>query len=158
MRNRFLLTLPIAAMAMLGACGHSESKSIKQTAYDYAMATSEYRLDDAERYVTTETRNTSIPIMRQLAEAVGEEYIAADTPATVVITKVLTVNDTVAKAVFHKTTPQKDFTDTLRLRKRNGQWLIHMPTHVMKAPATAADTTKGGKVQKFTLSNNAIKQ
>ena len=156
----FRYVLSIAATAMLCACSHSESKDIEQIAYDYAMATSEYRLDDAEQYVTVETRNTSFPIMRQLAEAVGEEYLAADSPATVVITKIMKVNDTVAKAVYHKTTPQKDFTDTLRLRKRDGQWLIHMPSHITKSPAQSAnpDTTRDRVVRNFTLPNNAIKQ
>ena len=54
-------------------------------------------------------------------------YIAKDTPASIEIISTNILSDSSALVVYHKTTPIKDFTDTLELRKRDGNWLAHSP-------------------------------
>ena len=72
-------------------------------------------------------------------------YIKSDTPATIDIIDVKMVNDTCAVATYHKITPQKDFSDTLQLRKRDGKWYAHVLPKMAEEPVQKADTTKEGK-------------
>lgn len=112
-------------MLLIIGCS-SESHQIETVAYDYCLATANYDIDRAEAFCTEETRRTTLTTARRLLSLVDSSFIASDTPAHIDITAVRQTSDTTAIAVYHKTTPIKDFSDTLELRKRNGQWLAHM--------------------------------
>jgi hypothetical protein len=86
-----------------------------------------YHVDEAEQYATEETKSTTLVKARSLVQAVGDAYIQSDTPAEIEITNVELKSDTVAIATYHKTTPIKDMTGTLELRKRDGEWYAHTP-------------------------------
>jgi hypothetical protein len=109
---------------------------IEETAYNYTFAMANYNVDQAEPYATEETKNTTFVMAKKLMQAVGNDYIASDTPAKIEIVNVEKKNDTVAIAIYHKTTPIKDFSDTLNLRKRNSQWLAHAPISKVKTEKT----------------------
>lgn len=123
----------LASVALLSAsCRPSEKQTIEKVAGDYALATSNYQLDEAEAYCTKETSESTLRIGRFLISQIDTAYILSDTPATVEILESAVTSDTTAYAVYHKKTPIKDFVDTLNLRRRDGQWLVHEP--VKKIP------------------------
>ena len=120
-------TWGLMIVAVLCTACHSEERQIKEVAYEYGMATANYRIEDAEKYCTAETRETTMVMARSLLAMVDSTYIASDTPAKIEITSVHRTSDTTAIAHYHKLTPRKDFTDSLSLRRREGKWLVHMP-------------------------------
>ena len=65
---------------------------------------------------------------------VDTNYIKSDTPASIEIRHIQIVDDTSAVVTYHKTTPIKDFSSTLDVRKRHGRWLAHSPIPVIEAP------------------------
>ncbi|MBP3740143.1 MAG: nuclear transport factor 2 family protein [Bacteroidales bacterium] len=113
-------------LVSLAACD-SEKSRIEQSAYKYSIAVANYDIDGAEDYCTVETSNTFLKTARYLLQFVDSSYMASDTPATIEIVSVNQLSDTTAAVVFHKQTPIKDFSDTLRMRKRDGKWLAHSP-------------------------------
>lgn len=123
-----MLTTPL----FLSLSCSNEKKNIREVAYNYAYALANYDVDEAEKYATEETRALTLTVARNMMDAVGPEYIKRDTPAEIEIRSVEIINDTVAKAVYHKTTPIKNFTDSLYLRKRNGVWQAHVLIPVVK--------------------------
>lgn len=116
----------LAATTLLCSCKHEENM-IKKVAYNYSFAMANYRVDEAAQYATEETKNTTLVKAKTLVEAVGEDYVKSDTPATIEITSLNIIDDTTAIAVYHKVTPIKDFSGNLELRKRDGKWLAHTP-------------------------------
>lgn len=113
---------------------NENKKAVESIAYKYALYTSNYQVEDAARYATEETKQTTLVMAKKLMESVGDEYIKSDTPAHIEITASEIIDDTIAYAVYHKTTPIKNFSDTLWLRKRNGEWLVHVPLTTVKQP------------------------
>lgn len=125
--KRHIQVLIVSSLVMTG-CQNTETKNIKEVAYNYSHAMANYDIEAAEPYATNETKSTTFIMAKRLMELVGNEYIDSDTPAKIEIIKTEKKSDTSAYAVYHKTTPIKDFTDTLQLRKRNNKWLAHCPT------------------------------
>jgi hypothetical protein len=126
--------LSIIMLCLIVAGCNPEKKAIKDVAYKYSVAMANYKVDDAESYATSETRNTTLIVARRMMKKVGDAYIAADTPATIKILTVDQTSDTTAYAVYHKETPSgKNFSDTLQLRKRNGTWQAHALIPQVKA-------------------------
>ena len=119
------LLLCLAATLLLTTACHNDEKAIKKTAYKYSYAMANYRVDDAEKYATAETRETTLVGARNMIARIGDEYISSDTPASIEIVDWAMTSDTTAYAIYHKTTPIKDFSDTLQLKKRDGRWLAH---------------------------------
>lgn len=119
------LCITLAAVLGLAACA-KEEKVVEQVAYDYSIAMANYRIDDAEPYVTEETLPT-LDFLRRLVKEVPSEYIERDTPVTIEITQVSLTSDTTAWAHYHKTTPNKDFRDSIPMVRREGKWRIHIP-------------------------------
>ena len=126
------MLLYVAASMLVAVACHNEETTIKKTAYKYSYAMANYRVDDAEKYATTETRETTLVSARQMIGRIGDDYIASDTPAKIKIIDWALTSDTTAYAVYHKTTPIKDFADTLILKKREGRWQAHAPLPVIK--------------------------
>jgi hypothetical protein len=112
---------------MMSSSCKNDEQMVQQVAYAYSYAMANYQVDDAAEYATEETKNTTLIKARSLMKAVGDAYIQSDTPAEIEITDVELTTDTTAIATYHKTTPIKDMTGTLELRKRDGKWLAHIP-------------------------------
>lgn len=126
MKSFFSLVIFSGIVLLCHSC-KNEEQVVQQVAYAYSYAMANYRVDEAEQYATEETRNTTLIKARSLMQAVGDVYIQSDTPAEIEITNVELKSDTVAIATYHKTTPIKDMTGTLELRKRDGEWYAHTP-------------------------------
>lgn len=120
------------SLLLLFASCTSDAGRAKDIAYRYSYAMANYDVDAAEPYSTLETRQTTIPTVRNLIGKVGQQYIDSDTPAQIEILSTTIVNDTEAYAIYHKTTPIKNFQDTVRLRKRDGQWQVHAPLPISR--------------------------
>lgn len=144
MSSKHIVFLLVLGAVFLLSCKNDE-QMVQQVAYAYSYAMANYHVDEAEEYATEETRNTTLVKARGLVKAVGEAYIQSDTPAEIEIVEVEMISDTCAIATYHKTTPIKDMTGTLELRKRNGQWYAHTPLNVMKEPEKTHTTVKEGE-------------
>ena len=103
----------------------SDKEKATSVAYKYANAMANYQVAEAAQYASEETKKTTLVMADRLIKAVGEKYIASDTPAKVEILDMRITDDTVGLAVFHKTTPIKDMMCQLNLRKRNGKWVAY---------------------------------
>lgn len=134
-------TLLLASAILLFSCSSNKS-DVRQAAYDYCFAMANYDVDRAEQYATKETREVTLIMARNLVKAVGKDYIASDTPASIEIQSVRIDNDTIAHATYHKVTPIKDFVDTLELRKRDGVWLAHALVPTVKHDQPNTDNSK----------------
>lgn len=108
------------------AC-NNEMRNVKAAANDYLMAVSLYDVDGAERYCTEETKETTLDMARFLLQYVDSSYLERDKPVEIDIISIKSTSDTTATVHYRKTTPVKDFTDTLEMRKRDGMWLAHAP-------------------------------
>lgn len=127
----------LLAVTCLAACSN-DTKDIKQVAYDYCMATANYRIDEAEQYCTKETSSTTLVMARYLISLVDTAFIASNTPAEISIEKVERLNDTAAVVTYHNTTPIKSYSNTVDLRKRDGRWLVHLPLEAPEKENTTA--------------------
>lgn len=128
----------LLSVLCLMAC-NSETKEIHQVAYDYCMATANYRIDDAEQYCTEETSKSTLVMARYLISLVDTSFIASNTPAEITIEKVERTSDTTAVVTYHNTTPLKSYSNTVDLLRRDGRWLVHLPlTAPEKENTTAA--------------------
>lgn len=131
---KHLTTLALLTTALLLTACASDEERIEKAAYKYSYAMANYDVDGAEKYATPETRETTLITARGLLTMVDTNYIKSDTPATIEITNIQIIDDTSAVATYHKTTPIKDFSATLEVRKRHGRWLAHSPIPVIEAP------------------------
>lgn len=139
------LFFTLATALLLTACT-SDEKKIEKAAYKYSYAMANYDVEGAEKYATPETRATTLETARQLIPMVDSNYIKSDTPASIEIRHIWMVDDTSAVVTYHKTTPIKDFSATVDVRKRDGRWLAHKPIPTIDAepPAEAADAVPSG--------------
>ena len=132
--KQFFLILVVAFLFM--CCGCKSDRNLAETAaYNYSFAMANYQLDEAAKYATVETQNTVIARAEQLLQKVDSSYIKSDTPATIEITDLNFTSDTTAVAIYHKTTPLKNFSGELELRKRDGQWYAHVTPPTMSPDA-----------------------
>lgn len=160
--KKTILFLLLLTTTLFSSCNENK-KAVKTIAYEYAKYTSNYQVKEASRYATEETRNTTLVMAEQLIQSVGEEYIKSDTPAQVEITSVEIIDDTIAYAVYHKTTPIKNFSDTLWLRQRNGEWLVHVPLPIVhqskkKAPIMGSHGQEIKKLKPITDDTSYLKK
>ncbi len=130
----------LVAVVFFTCCCKHEQKMVEKAAYEYSYAMANYKVDDAEKYATDETKNSTLLMAKQIVKKVDPTYIKSDTPATIDIIDVKMVNDTCAVATYHKITPLKDFSDTLELRKRDGKWYAHVIPPMREVPTEEADT------------------
>ncbi len=119
-------TITIIVFGMM-SCTSDEQKAQK-AAYNYSYEMANYKLDEAEKYATEETINTTITTGKSLMQFVDIDYIASDTPAKIEVTKTEMTSDTSATVTLVKNTPiKKDMQFTVEVRKRDGKWLAHAP-------------------------------
>lgn len=135
------IMLMLVAVVVLSCCCQHERKLVEQAAYDYSFAMANYKVDEAEKYATDETKKTTLVMAKGIVQKVDPNYIKSDTPATIDIIDVRMVNDTCAVATYHKITPLKDFSDTLELRKRDGKWQAHVIPPMREVPVQTMDST-----------------
>lgn len=150
MKSLFSLVIISGIILLCHSC-KNEEQMVQQVAYAYSYAMANYHVDEAEQYATEETRTTTLVKAKSLVEAVGDAYIQSDTPAEIEITNVEFKSDTVAIATYHKTTPIKDMTGTLELRKRDGDWYAHTPLKVVTLPETKPYYKDGKEVKEVEL-------
>lgn len=139
------VSIMLVGIVFFGCCCKHEQKMVEKAAYEYSYAMANYQVDEAEKYATEETKSTTLNMARKIVKMVDSNYIKSDTPATIDIIDVKLVNDTCAVATYHKITPQKDFSDTLQLRKRDGKWYAHVIPQMREEPEQNAPVTKDGK-------------
>lgn len=157
MKNITYITFLFAIILLCQSCKNDE-QVVQQVAYAYSYAMANYHVDDAESFATEETRNTTLIKARQMVEAVGDNYIKSDTPAEIEITNVEFKSDTIAIATYHKTTPIKDITGTLELRKRDGEWYAHTPLKIVERPETQPYYKNGKEVKEMNLEQKPVKR
>lgn len=135
----------LIAIVFFTCCCKHEQKMVEKAAYEYSYAMANYQVDEAVKYATEETKNTTLDMAKKIVGKVDPSYIKSDTPATIDIVGVKLVNDTCAVATYHKITPLKDFSDTLQLRKRDGKWYAHVVPQRTEEPKQEAPVSKDGK-------------
>ncbi|MBO7648878.1 MAG: hypothetical protein J6S48_05940 [Bacteroidales bacterium] len=123
--KKIIFLLSLLALVILFASCNIDEKKARKVGYDYAFAMANYQVDEAAKYATEETRQTTLVLAKNYTAAVGEEYVKSDTPAKLETVDFTRIDDTTAIMNFHKTTPIKDTRFSLLLRKRNGQWMAH---------------------------------
>ena len=133
--KKIIFSLSFLALVILLASCNLDEKKARKVGYDYAFAMANYQVDEAAKYATEETRQSTLILAKNYTAAVGEEYVKSDTPAKLETVDFTRIDDTTAIMNFHKTTPIKDTRFSLLLRKRNGHWLAHdtIPT-ITKMP------------------------
>lgn len=125
--KRLLLSCILLITTTMLSCISDEQKA-RNAAYNYADAMANYKLDDAAKFATEETVNTTITTGKSLLKFVDIAYIDSDTPAKLEVTNMEKKSDTSAVVSFVKNTPIKQDTRfTVEVRKRNGKWLAHSP-------------------------------
>ncbi|MBO4751888.1 MAG: hypothetical protein J5526_03950 [Bacteroidales bacterium] len=125
--KKLLFSCVLLVSVTMLSCTSDEQKA-RKAAYNYADAMANYKLDEAEKYATEETINTTITTGKALLQFVDTAYIASDTPAKLEVTNMEMTSDTSAVVSFVKNTPIKqDLRFSVEVRKRNGKWLAHSP-------------------------------
>lgn len=115
---------------------------VEKAAYQYSYAMANYNVDEAAKYATEETKNTTLKTAKSLVQRVDSSYIKSDTPASIDIIKVTIENDSMAVATYHKITPLKDFSGSVNMRKRNGHWYAHVTPRSYSDSLKRQETTK----------------
>lgn len=138
MKKNTLLLFFIVLLTLCTSCNRDEKKA-RKVGYDYAFAMANYQVEEASKYATPETQNTTLVLAKNYTQAVGEDYIKSDTPAKVETVDFTRIDDTTAIMNFHKTTPIKDTRFSLLLRKRNGRWLAHDTIPIRQIPEDSTD-------------------
>ena len=139
MKKNFFPLFILVIVILCASCNRDEKKAQK-VGYNYAFAMANYQVDEAAKYATPETQNSTLILAERFTKAVGEEYVKKDTPAKVEIVNFTRLDDTSAVMNFHKTTPIKDIRFSLLLRKRDGQWLAHDTIPTRKMPDVEENT------------------
>ena len=107
---------------LLCSC-RTENQRIERTATAYLEATSRYDLDLAYKHCTPETADGLRIIQERILPQLPPDYIQQGAQAEVKITGIKKISDTLAHVAWWKKTPTDTYTDTLRMVKRNGEWL-----------------------------------
>lgn len=141
MKKHYSFILCLFALALLSVGCRFDKKKACKVGYNYAYAMANYQVEEAEKYATDETKNTTLVMAKFMVNAVGEDYIKSDTPAKVEIVKYSRLDDSSAVIEFHKTTPIKDSNFPLLMRKRNGQWMAHDTIPVRQEEPQMPDTS-----------------
>lgn len=114
------------AMCLLAGCD-SDTKEIKEVAQGYLDATGNYLIEEAMPYANQETRETTLPFLRDnLIPMTPKEYIESNTPATIELGQIVQAGDT-AVVCYTKTTPIKVLESEVMVVKEEGKWLVYVP-------------------------------
>lgn len=122
-------TALIAALCLIGLLSgcNSDKKQIKEAAMGYLNATGNYLIDEAMPYASKETREVTLPFLRdKLIPLTPKEYIESNTPATIDLGDI-TINDDTAMVCYTKHTPIKELEGEIHLVREEGKWLVYVP-------------------------------
>lgn len=124
------LILVLSILLLIAASCNSPERQLRHTAQKYLDATGEYNIDEACLYCTEETKTGLRTIEQTLMTMLDSSYIKQNTPARIKITSIEIIDDTSAIVAYHKKTPIEESDGTIKMRKRKGIWLTHMPIKV----------------------------
>ncbi len=120
---------------LLAAC-NNDKKEIAQAAQGYLNATGNYLVEDAMPYANKETREKTLPFLRdKLIPMTPQEYLDSNTPATIELGEIVQVGDT-AVVFYTKTTPIKRLESEILVVKEDGQWLVFVPLEIPERIST----------------------
>lgn len=122
MKKANTLFFLVFSAILLCSC-KTEERRIEHTAIAYLEATSCYDLDVACKHCTPETADGLRIIQERILPQLPPDYIQQGAQAEVKVTGIEIVNDTLAHVAWWKKTPTDTYTDTLKMVKRNGEWL-----------------------------------
>ena len=101
----------------------TEKRRVERVAMGYLEATSAYDIDRACHYCTPETAEGLRIIQKRVLPQLDADYLKQNSQAEVKITGVELEGDSIANVAWWKKSPIDTFSDTLKLVKRDGQWL-----------------------------------
>lgn len=126
-KNTLFKLLPCVIMTLMSvSCKNEKEITLEQTAEKYLYATCEYNIEEACKYATPETALGLQEIGKTLVPMLTPDYIESNTPATIEIVDTKILSDTSATVIYHKTTPVSDYTDSIPLVYRQGEWLVKL--------------------------------
>lgn len=157
MRNIAFFFCAFAITSLLSCC-KSEKSLIEQSAMGYLTAMGNYKISEAEPYATEETiENTLHAIEKYIMPNLDSNVIKQNTPATIEITDINIVNDTIAEVVYKKTTPIQVQEGKLDMVKRGDEWKAQVSIQIpemlkieYKADSKALDEKYKGKLKPVT--------
>lgn len=145
--KRTALIVAICLIGLLSAC-NSDKKQIKEAAMGYLNATGNYLIDEAMPYASKETREVTLPFLRDnLIPRTPKEYMESNTPATIDIHDIDIYDADTALVSYTKHTPIKELEGEIHLVREEGQWLVYVPLVLPEnivLNASDADTSKMG--------------
>ena len=104
-----------------------DNKEVREVAYGYIIATGNYQIDKAMQYASKETRERTLPFIRdKIIPITDTGFMKANTPATATIDSIVILKDT-AWVLYTKTTPLEVSTNELCIIKENGKWVVDVP-------------------------------
>lgn len=115
-----ILVLLFSTIAI--SCSSNRSK-VENAAQGYLEAASRYDFDGATPFVTQNTRENAIPMMKKILSRTDTNYIKANQPAKIEL-KDIRIDSTTACVHFHKETPIQAFDDSVNLILEDGAWLV----------------------------------
>lgn len=116
------ISWPLLIVVLFNAC-KMEERRVEKAAMGYLEATSAYDMDLACKYCTPETSESLRIIKDHILPQLPQDYIRQNSQAEVKVTSIEIVGDTLAKVAWWKKTPTDTYSDTLKMVKREGQWL-----------------------------------
>lgn len=119
------------ALLFLGCADKQQKKEVERAAYGYLDAMGNYRINDAAEFSSSGTRETTIKVFNRMMGICDSAKLMENTPAEITITGVRILDDTTARAYFHKHTPITEQTDSVKLILEDGHWLVDVR---IKAP------------------------
>ena len=154
MRNIAFFFCAFAITSLLSCC-KSEKSLIEQSAMGYLTAMGNYKISEAEPYATEETiENTLHAIEKYIMPNLDPNVIKQNTPATIEITDITIVTDTIAEVVYKKTTPIQVQEGKLDMVKRGDEWKAQVSIQIpemlkieYKADSKALDEKYKGKLK-----------
>ena len=141
MKHTGIIITAILTVLIMTGC-NSDKREIKQVTYGYVIATGNYNLDESIPYASKETREATLPIIKEtILPKVLEydsDYVRKNTPVTATIDTILVQGDT-AWAGHTKIAPDGTVSyGTLKLLKESGHWRVHMPLNKEEPSASAS--------------------
>lgn len=121
LRNLFCLTFVITLFV---SC---QNRQVRRVAQGYLDATANYRIDEAMPYASEQTREQTLPFIKNtILPMTDSSYIASNIPATIRIDHITIEGDS-ATVEYTKETPIKQLQGTLHLVREGGRWLAYVP-------------------------------
>ena len=121
MRIRVIIVLLLSVVVLVG-CG-SEKKNVENVAQSYLDAITNFKTDEARKYVSPDFEQ-SIEMMEIFLSWAHKDTIAALIPNKVTINDVEIIADTAAIVSFHSSNPRQETDAQIKLNKIDGEWKV----------------------------------